>query len=53
VGSLLAVLSFPLWLRLFHARLPSYVLTALLLVLIVVRHRDNIARLLSHKEQRM
>ncbi len=58
VGSLLGVLSFPVGLyltgaRLTGPRLPSYVLTAVLLVFILVRHRGNIQRLLQHKEQRV
>lgn len=53
VGSLLAVLSFPLWLYLTSASAPSFALSALLLLLIVVRHRDNLRRLLARKETRV
>ena len=53
VGSLLAVLSFPLWLYLTSASAPSFALSALLLLLIVVRHRDNLQRLLARKETRV
>lgn len=53
VGSLVAVLSFPLWLYLTSATAPSFALSGLLLVLIVVRHRDNLQRLLARKESRV
>lgn len=53
VGSLLAVSLFPLWLYLTGAPRPSYYLALAILVFIVVRHRGNIERLLSRKEQRM
>jgi len=53
VGSLLAVLSFPLWLYLTSASAPSFALSGLLLLLIVVRHRDNLQRLLARKETRV
>jgi glycerol-3-phosphate acyltransferase PlsY len=52
-GSLIAVLSFPLWLYLTSATAPSFALSGLLLVLIVVRHRDNLQRLLARKESRV
>jgi glycerol-3-phosphate acyltransferase PlsY len=53
VGSLLAVLTFPLWLYLTGAQLPSYVLAVVLLLLIVVRHRGNIQRLLARREPKV
>ena len=53
VGSLGAVLTFPLWLYLFSASPPVYALAGLFLLLILWRHRGNIARLWSRKEQRL
>ena len=53
VGSLGAVLTFPLWLYLLHASEPVYALAGLFLLLILWRHRGNIARLWSRKEQRL
>jgi len=53
VGSLGAVLMFPLWLYLFSASPPVYALAGLFLLLILWRHRGNIARLWSRKEQRL
>jgi glycerol-3-phosphate acyltransferase PlsY len=53
VGSLLAVLSFPLWLYLTSAPAPSFALSGVLLLLIVLRHRDNLQRLLARKESRV
>jgi glycerol-3-phosphate acyltransferase PlsY len=53
VGSLGAVLTFPLWLYLTDAGRPVYVLAGLFLCLILVRHRGNIARLWSRTEQRL
>lgn len=53
VGSLSAVLSFPLWLYLTGGKTPSYALAGVLLLLIVVRHRDNLRRLLARNESRV
>lgn len=53
VGSLGAVLTFPLWLYVFSASPPVYALAGLFLLLILWRHRGNIARLWSRKEQRL
>ncbi len=53
VGSLSAVLSFPLWLYLTGAQAPSFALAGLLLLLIVLRHHDNLRRLLARKESRV
>jgi glycerol-3-phosphate acyltransferase PlsY len=53
VGSLLGVLSFPLWLYLTDGKRPSYLLSGVMLLFILLRHRDNIRRLLSRKEQRV
>jgi glycerol-3-phosphate acyltransferase PlsY len=53
VGSLSAVLSFPLWLYLTEAQAPSFALAGFLLLLIVLRHRDNLRRLLARKERRV
>ena len=53
VGSLGAVVLFPVWLYLLHAEPPVYALTALFLSLILWRHRGNIARLWSRTEQRL
>lgn len=53
LGSLLAVLSFPLFLYLTAARMPSYILATGELLLILLRHRENIRRLVARKEQRV
>ena len=53
VGSLGAVVLFPVWLYLLHAEPPVYALTGLFLALILWRHRGNIARLWSRTEQRL
>ena len=53
VGSLGAVLLFPLWLYLCHASQPIYVLSGVFLLLILIRHRGNIARLWNKTEQRL
>jgi glycerol-3-phosphate acyltransferase PlsY len=53
VGSLGAVLTFPLWLYLFSATRPVYALSGLFLGLILLRHRGNIARLWNRQEQKL
>ena len=53
VGSLAAVVTFPLWLYLTGASAPSFALSGLLLLLIVVRHRENLQRLFSRTETRV
>ncbi len=53
VASLGAVVLFPLWLYLFSASLPVYALSGVFLLLILVRHRGNIARLWNKTEQRL
>lgn len=53
VGSLSAVISFPLWLYLLHARASSYALALGLTLLIIVRHRSNLQRLWARKEGRV
>ena len=53
VGSLCAVVSFPLWLYLVGARRPSYVLAGGLLLGIVATHRGNIARLWRGQEKKL
>lgn len=53
VGSLCAVVSFPVWLYLFDASRPIYVLAAGLLVGIVFTHRANIARLWKGQEHKL
>lgn len=53
VGSLTAVLSFPLWLYLTGAQAPSFALAGFLLLLIVVRHHENLRRLLARSESRV
>lgn len=53
VGSLLAALLFPLWLFLTHARPTSYYLAVGLLLMIVLKHRSNIARLLARSESKL
>ena len=53
VGSLCAVVSFPVWLYLFGAPRPSYVLAAGLLLGIVFTHRSNIRRLWQGQEGKL
>jgi glycerol-3-phosphate acyltransferase PlsY len=53
VGSLTAVLSFPVWLYLSGARRPSYVLAGVLLVGIVAKHHANISRLWRGQERKL
>lgn len=53
VGSLSAVLLFPLWLYLTGAPSPCYWLSGGLLLFILITHRGNIARLLSRQEQKV
>lgn len=53
VGSLLSVLGFPLFLYLTGGQRPSYVLTGVMVAFILLRHQDNIRRLLARKEQRV
>lgn len=53
VGSLSAVLSFPLWLYLFGAKPPSYALAVVLLLGIVAKHHGNIRRLFARSEARL
>lgn len=53
VGSLCAVISFPVWLYLVRARRPSYVLAAGLLVGILLTHHANIARLFKGQEKKL
>lgn len=53
VGSLLSVFGFPLFLYLTGGHRPSYVLAGVMLAFILLRHTDNIRRLLARKEQRV
>lgn len=53
VGSLSAVLLFPLWLWRYHAPTAHWAFAAFVLVLIVLRHRGNIQRLLRREEPRV
>ncbi|MFO0580159.1 MAG: glycerol-3-phosphate 1-O-acyltransferase PlsY [Polyangia bacterium] len=53
VGSICAVLSFPIWLRVFSASRACFVLAAAFLVMILLKHRGNIARLWRRQEQRV
>lgn len=53
VGSLCAVLLFPLWLYLFDAPRPLWAFCGLVLVLVPYRHRGNIRRLLRREERRV
>jgi len=53
VGSLCAVVSFPVWLYLLGARRPSYVLAGGLLLGIVFTHRSNIRRLWQGQEKKL
>lgn len=53
VGSLIAVVSFPLVLALTGAAAASYYLAASLALLIVVRHHQNIRRLLKKRREPM
>ena len=50
VGSLSALLLFPLWLRLCHAPEPTWAFLCFALALILYRHRGNIRRLLHRQE---
>jgi glycerol-3-phosphate acyltransferase PlsY len=53
VGSLCAVLLFPLWLWLLGAPPVHFGFAGFLLVLILIRHRGNIRRLWRHQEGRI
>lgn len=52
-GSICAVLSFPIWLRLFGASRACFALAAAFLVMILLKHRGNIVRLWRRQEQRV
>lgn len=51
VGSLAAVLLFPLWLLLLRAPLPHWCFAGAVLLLVIARHRDNIQRLRQRRER--
>ncbi len=53
VGSLSAVLLFPLWLHLCHASAPTWAFTCFALFLILLRHEGNIRRLLRRQERKV
>lgn len=53
VGSLGAVCAFPVWLVLLKAETPLLVLSVVLLLLILVRHRQNLVRLWNRTEQKL
>jgi glycerol-3-phosphate acyltransferase PlsY len=53
VGSLCALLLFPLWLWTFAAPLPQWCLAGLVTVFILLRHTGNIRRLLRRQEYRL
>lgn len=53
IGSICAVLSFPIWLRVFSASRACFALAGAFLVMILLKHRGNIARLWRRQEQRV
>jgi glycerol-3-phosphate acyltransferase PlsY len=53
IGSICAVLSFPIWLRVFAASRACFALAGAFLVMILLKHRGNIARLWRRQEQRV
>jgi glycerol-3-phosphate acyltransferase PlsY len=53
LGSLLAVLSYPLFIHLFHGNKEIVYLSLVLFHLIMLMHRGNIARLIKGKERKL
>lgn len=52
-GSLCSVLGFPIFLWLFGAKRPCFVLAGAFLVMILIKHRGNIVRLWRREERRV
>ncbi len=52
LGSILAAFSFPFFMELFHMRFVLITLTSPILLIIIIRHAENIRRLLSGTERK-